>query len=107
LSTSLRNSYKATWSGLSKPDWDYITFGSGYRSNYKYNDSFMDLGGEGTYYYTQSKSRTYGYKAIWSIPGNICATYSLKLWRNFRDGGSTTRLDPYNIITPTDIYNNL
>ena len=108
LSGYIRNSYRNTWSGLSKSDWDYIVFGSGYRSNYKYNGQFMDLGGDGTYNYSTSMSRFNGYNAIWNYGGNMCSTYSLKLWRNFRDYNSTGNLDNQAIVvTPTNIYDRL
>ena len=99
---------KGTWSWLSKNDWDYITFGSGYRSNYKYNGVFMDLGGWNTYYYNWSKSRDVNYPSRYETFGNnYCSTYALSFWRKFRDFNSTFVLDLPVIITPNHIVNTL
>jgi hypothetical protein len=94
---------------LSKSDFDYISFGSGYRSNYKYNGVKMDLGGNGAYdWWGNTKSREADYKSTYGIFGtNYCSSYALSFWRNFRDNQSPSSLNSNWIITPIDIYNAL
>jgi hypothetical protein len=101
--------YKKTLSSLSKPDWDYIVFGSGYRSNYKYDGTFIDLGGQGTYNYNASMSRFDGYPSRYDLYGtNFCSTYAMSFWRNFRSSNSSDALRWYSgAVTPTGIYNAL
>jgi hypothetical protein len=102
--------YKGTWSYMNKSNWDYLVFGSGYRSNWYQNARLynnMDLGGQGTYtWYGSSCSRDVNCQAIWYAYANMCSTYSLKIWKNFRDNGSYSGLD-YVPTFPSDIYDRI
>lgn len=100
---------KSTSSLLSKSDFDYISFGSGYRSNYKYNGIKMDLGGNGTYdWWGNTRSRDANYRSFYGYFGtDYCSTYTLSFWKNFRDNQNTVNLDSNWIFTPSHIYNAL
>ena len=107
-----KNYYKkGTWSSLSKNDWDYIAFGSGYRSNNKYDGNWINLGSDGTYAWGySSRSRDANYRAEYRIIGNntYCSSYAYTFWQKFRNGNSKNlSLSGNGIITPTDIYNQL
>ena len=114
------NSWRSTWSLSNKQDWDYLAFGSGYRSNYFQNQN-IDLGGAGTYELTticnptgacnlfrlSSKSRSSNYVADYSISqGYYCSSYSWKFWQSFRDNNSQN-FWWLPVITPNYLYSNM
>jgi Ricin-type beta-trefoil lectin domain len=75
---------------LNKAYYDYMVFGSGYRSNYR-NGVRVDLGGDGTYSSNNvSQSRNTNYRANYGIFSNgnfvntsyVCSGQSLKLWNS-------------------------
>ena len=75
---------------LNKAYYDYMVFGSGYRSNYR-NGVKVDLGGDGTYSGNNvSQSRNTNYRANYGIFNNgnfvntsyVCSGQSLKLWNS-------------------------
>lgn len=103
--------WRRSFAFMNKKDWDYLVFGSGYRSNKDNYGRNINLGGDGTYYSNgTSASRANGYASVYSSTGtNFCTGYSLTLWKNFRSGGGTSALDNLNWwdTNPTGVYNNL
>jgi Ricin-type beta-trefoil lectin domain len=81
--------FKARNVGLIKSYWDYISFGSGYRSNFVYWGTNVDLGGLGTYYSNNtSASRDSNYNAYYGVfsggvllnTSYVCSGQAVKLW---------------------------
>jgi Ricin-type beta-trefoil lectin domain len=100
--------YAAT---VPKQMWDYIVFGSGFRSNFRYEGAQINLGGLGTYSggnVSQSRNTYYNaqYGIAWNMfdLDNVCSGYAMKLWNAAR-----TRNDIYyfdgTAYGPTVIWN--
>ncbi len=76
------NAFKKRSVGLTKSYWDYVVFGSGYRSNYAWWGTKVDLGGSGTYQGNISQSRNTNYQANYNLfdLSTVCSGQSIKLW---------------------------
>ena len=93
-------------SSLSKEKWDYIAFGSGYRSNYYKNKGKIDLAAYGTYDSNgKSRSRSIEFKSTYTTFQYQCTSYALNFWRAYRENGSTSNLDNPLVFSPNWVWN--
>jgi hypothetical protein len=111
LQNSKYSKYRKLGYSIDKPTWDYIVFGSGYRSNYKFDSTYIDLGGDGTYTQVQynpstcyncwtyeSRSRNQNYNANYSISfpfsltntDYVCSGQTAKMFNAFRNNNSSS-----------------
>ena len=67
------------------------------------NGQKVDLGGDGTYNGSESKSRDTNYNAQYTF-SYYCTSHSLRMWSAYRSNGSTNFNLGF-IITPAALYN--